>query len=124
MLLRRVPPLLCTPCGPDHKGWENETADFQDFGNCPAASMTGGAFELASLPVFKTVDNSSYRLPRTAVPVQNNRTVLFMGARGYDDQDIITPLEKALAAGKLDPAALLADGVPNNCSTKPPQEAH
>lgn len=95
------------------RGLETATADFEDFGNVPSLNVTGGAFEIKSVPYLNMSDNTGLRLPAMAMPTRNGRTVLFMNQRGYEDKEVSAPLETAMRSGRmLDPATVCAQGTP------------
>jgi hypothetical protein len=99
-------------------GLENATRDFADFGTVSAIHMSGGAYEINSIPAFNSTlasGASVLRLPQMAMPIVDGRSVLFMGSRTFQHEDIVTPLEKALASGKLDVGSLLAGGQRHPC---------
>ena len=45
------------------RGLENATAAFEDFGTVPNINVSGGAFEIDSVPYLNMSDNSGLRLP-------------------------------------------------------------
>ncbi len=91
----------------------NATKDFPDFGTVRKINVTGGAFEIDSVPAFNAT--SAYKLPKMSMPINNGRSVLFMNQRGYSNAEIYNPLEEALSSNStIDPSALLA-GTPTAC---------
>ena len=80
-------------------GMENATRSFPDFGTVEAIHMSGGAFEINSIPTFNSSGlrpgSQALRLPRMAMPLVDGRSVLFMGSRTFSKDDIYTPLEEA-----------------------------
>ena len=79
-------------------------------------SMGGGAFEWNTLYNFKDSDSGGYKVPAMALPLgPDGQTTLFKDARGYAADDVVTPLEEALAVGKLDPSKIMSGGTPMRC---------
>jgi hypothetical protein len=91
----------------------NATRDFPDFGDVKASNVTCGAVEIDVAPALNI--SSAFRLPKVAMPIVNGRAVMFMGQRGYTNDDIFDPLERALEMGTLDSATILAAGKPPDC---------
>ena len=100
-------------------GMENATRSFPDFGTVEAIHMSGGAFEINSIPTFNSSGlrpgSQALRLPRMAMPLVDGRSVLFMGSRTFSKDEIYTPLEQALQAGELDASQLLSAGTRHPC---------
>ena len=100
-------------------GMENATRSFPDFGTVEAIHMSGGAFEINSIPTFNSSGlrpgSQALRLPRMAMPLVDGRSVLFMGSRKFSKDEINTPLEQALQAGELDASQLLSAGIRHPC---------
>eukprot|EP00947_MAST-08B_sp_MAST-8B-sp1_P004955 g4955.t1 len=79
-------------------------------------SMGGGAFEWNTLYNFKDSDTGAYKVPSMALPLgPDGQTTLFKDARGFAADDVVTPLEEALASGKLDPSKIMNAGTPMSC---------
>ena len=102
-------------------GLEEATRDFKDFGTVDEIHMSGGAFEINSIPTFNSSGlkpgSTALRLPKMAMPLVDGRTVLFMGNRVFSKAEVYDPLEKALAAGgTLDPSAVLSKGTRHPCT--------
>jgi hypothetical protein len=95
------------------KGNEAATAHLKDFSTVPLIGMTGPAWECQAMQSI--VDGGVLKLSKMSFPYRNGRSVLWMGQRAHADSDIMDPLEKALASGKLDPSQLLANGHAPSC---------
>ena len=79
-------------------------------------SMGGGAFEWNTLYNFKDSDTGAYKVPSMALPLgPDGQTTLFKDARGFAADDVVTPLEEALASGMLDPSKIMNAGTPMSC---------
>lgn len=70
------------------------------------------------------VDENVTKLLPMSVPQVNNRTVLWMGQRGHEDNELFEPLEEALATGTLDATKLLFNGSTRPACTGKRDSAH
>jgi hypothetical protein len=95
------------------RGLAGATRDFPDFSDVKAINVSCGAVEIDVVPALNL--SHIFRLPRAEMPVVNGRTVMFMGQRGYTNDEVSVPLEKALASGKLNLAIVLARGAAPDC---------
>lgn len=63
------------------RGLEAATAAFEDFGTCPNINVTGGAFEIKSVPYLNMSGNAGLRLPYMAVSHCRHHRALFSFGR-------------------------------------------
>lgn len=55
-------------------------------------------------------DGDVHKLMKMSLPYRNGRTVLWMGQRAHDNNELYDPLERALSSGRLDTRDLLDTG--------------
>jgi hypothetical protein len=93
----------------------NQTKDFPDFGTVHRINVTGGAYEIDSVPTFN--GTTAFRLPKMSMPIVDGRSTLFAGQRGYTNAQVYDPLEAALApvAAPIDPSKLMTGGKATGC---------
>lgn len=91
------------------KGDEEETQNYTDMSNTPEIQIFASpAWECHGMPNY--VDGDVHKLMNMALLQVNGRTVLWMGQRSHQDNELMDLLEEALSSGRLDTTMLLKDG--------------
>lgn len=110
--------LLPEMFGERPKKWARQSAHLKDFGLPGVGISNGGGFGFEWNTLFTYKQDDFFKIPQMAVPMSGGKSTFAMNGRGYADDDVYHPLERALGGGRpLKDADIMAGGESFDCNT-------